>query len=86
MEGRDLALAEELGFKVKYVVNTHCHADHITSGSVIKKSHPEVKTIISEASKAVSDVHLKDGDKVEFGEYAAGQKVTGGTLVLQENT
>jgi len=70
MEGRDLGLAEELGFKVKYVVNTHCHADHITSGSVIKQLLPEVKTMISEASGAAADIKLKDGDKVEFGEYA----------------
>lgn len=70
MEGRDLALSEELGFKVKYVLNTHCHADHITSGGVIKKSHPEVQTIISAASGAAADLKLKDGDEVKFGEYA----------------
>ena len=27
--------------QVKYVLNTHCHADHITSGGAIKKLHPE---------------------------------------------
>eukprot|EP00438_Fugacium_kawagutii_P025941 Skav207666 [mRNA] locus=scaffold1857:191479:194706:- [translate_table: standard] len=54
---------------VKYVVNTHCHADHITSGGAIKKLHPEVQTIISDASGAKADVKLKDGDQVKFGDY-----------------
>lgn len=78
METRDLGLAEELGFKVKYVVNTHCHADHITSGGAIKKLHPEVKTMISEASGAAADIKLKDGDKIEFGEYALEALATPG--------
>ncbi|CAL1168550.1 unnamed protein product [Cladocopium goreaui] len=85
MEGRDLALADELGFQVKYVLNTHCHADHITSGGAIKKLHPEaiklqmmylsmlhlpkVKTLISAASGAAADLKLKDGDQVHFGDY-----------------
>lgn len=30
-----------LAGQVKYVLNTHCHADHITSGGAIKKLHPE---------------------------------------------
>jgi len=78
MESRDLGLAEELGFKVKYVVNTHCHADHITSGGAIKKLHPEVKTMISEASGAAADIKLKDGDRIEFGEYALEALATPG--------
>ncbi|CAE7483770.1 SQOR [Symbiodinium pilosum] len=78
MESRDLSLAEELGFKVKYVVNTHCHADHITSGGAIKKQLPEVKTMISEASGAAADVKLKDGDTIEFGKYALQAVATPG--------
>eukprot|EP00435_Cladocopium_sp_Y103_P076037 s49_g74.t1 len=78
MEGRDLALADELGFKVKYVLNTHCHADHITSGGAIKKLHPEVKTLISAASGAAADLKLKDGDQVHFGDYALKSVATPG--------
>jgi len=78
MEGRDLALADELGFQVKYVLNTHCHADHITSGGAIKKLHPEVKTLISAASGAAADLKLKDGDQVHFGDYALKSVATPG--------
>ncbi len=33
---RDLQLIEELGLKLLYGVNTHCHADHITGTGKIK--------------------------------------------------
>jgi len=78
MQERDLALAGELGFKIKYVVNTHCHADHVTAGSAIKKLLPEVRTIISEASGAAADMKLKDGDRIEIGQYALEAMATPG--------
>ena len=32
---RDVKIVTELGLKLKYVMNTHVHADHITGGSSI---------------------------------------------------
>eukprot|EP00928_Gymnodinium_smaydae_P080534 TRINITY_DN6420_c0_g1_i3.p1 TRINITY_DN6420_c0_g1~~TRINITY_DN6420_c0_g1_i3.p1 ORF type:complete len:892 (+),score=140.76 TRINITY_DN6420_c0_g1_i3:70-2745(+) len=78
MQERDLAIAEELGFKIKYVVNTHCHADHVTSGSAIKKLHPGVQTMIAEASGAAADVKLRDGDEIKIGDYALRAVATPG--------
>jgi len=78
MEERDLALADELGFKIKYVVNTHCHADHVTSGAAIKKLRPEVRTIIAEASGAKADIKVNDGEKIEFGKYVLDCRATPG--------
>jgi len=89
MQERDLTLAGELGFKIKYVVNTHCHADHVTAGSAIKKLLPEVRTIISQASGAAADMKLQDGDRIEIGQYALEAMATPGhtdgcmTFVLQ---
>jgi len=78
MEARDLALVEELGFELKYVVNTHCHADHINAGSAIKKLRPSVKTVISEASGAAADVKLRDGHRVTVGNYVLDALATPG--------
>lgn len=78
MEGRDLALLGELGFELKYVVNTHCHADHVTSGAAIKKLRPGVRTVISEASRAAADIKLRDGDQVAVGRYALDALATPG--------
>eukprot|EP00446_Apocalathium_sp_SHHI-4_P093910 CAMPEP_0177457630 /NCGR_PEP_ID=MMETSP0369-20130122/13087_1 /TAXON_ID=447022 ORGANISM="Scrippsiella hangoei-like, Strain SHHI-4" /NCGR_SAMPLE_ID=MMETSP0369 /ASSEMBLY_ACC=CAM_ASM_000364 /LENGTH=428 /DNA_ID=CAMNT_0018930669 /DNA_START=1 /DNA_END=1287 /DNA_ORIENTATION=+ len=67
---RDLATLKELGLQLKYVINTHAHADHITSGGSIRKDMPEVKTVISKASGANADMHIQEGDKVTFGNLA----------------
>ena len=75
---RDLAIIRELGVTLKYVVNTHCHADHITSASMIQKEFPDVRTIISDASGAKADIHLKDGDQVQVGNLSLDVRATPG--------
>ena len=45
-------------------INTHCHADHITSGSLMREALPEVKTIISKASGAKADEYIQHGDTI----------------------
>ncbi len=37
---RDAKLVKELGFQLKYVINTHCHADHITGVYLCLSSCP----------------------------------------------
>jgi len=67
---RDLAVVSELGFKLRYVVNTHAHADHISSSGLICRENPEVQSVISLASGAKANVHTKPGDKIAFGRMA----------------
>lgn len=64
---RDLTLLHELGFKLKVAVNTHCHADHITSTGLMKKRLAGLKSAISKFSGASADIHLSEGDKITFG-------------------
>lgn len=68
MKDRDLQVLNEMGFELAYVLNTHCHADHITSGGAIRKERPHVHTVISEASGARADIKVKDGDAINVGE------------------
>jgi len=75
---RDVAVLNELGFKLRYVLNTHAHADHITSGGEIRKLWTEVRTVISEASGAKADIRVKEGDKISFGCFAVEALATPG--------
>ncbi|CAK9303775.1 unnamed protein product [Gordionus sp. m RMFG-2023] len=64
---RDVNLIKELGLKLKYGVNTHMHADHITGTKKIKSLIKTCKSVISLASGAQADIHVKDHDKILFG-------------------
>ncbi|XP_049902736.1 persulfide dioxygenase ETHE1, mitochondrial [Epinephelus moara] len=66
---RDLKLIEELGLDLKVAVNTHCHADHITSTGLMKKRLAGLKSAISKFSGAAADIHLKEGDKITYGKH-----------------
>ena len=69
---RDLDVIGRMGLTLTYVINTHVHADHITSSGMIKQSWPKLceesqgrldvdsppKSAISEVSKAECDVPL----------------------------
>jgi len=75
---RDLTAVSELGLTLRHVLNTHAHADHITSGGLIRKQLPEVRTVISRASGAKADVFVDPGDKVSFGSFALQALATPG--------
>ncbi|XP_041799059.1 persulfide dioxygenase ETHE1, mitochondrial [Chelmon rostratus] len=66
---RDLKLIHELGLNLKVAVNTHCHADHITSTGMMKKRLVGLKSAISKFSGASADILLSEGDKITFGKH-----------------
>ncbi|XP_030605328.1 persulfide dioxygenase ETHE1, mitochondrial-like [Archocentrus centrarchus] len=75
---RDLTLIKELGLNLKVAVNTHCHADHITSTGLMKKRLAGLKSAISKFSGASADIHLKEGDKITFGRHFLSVRETPG--------
>ncbi len=65
---RDLKLVGELGLKLKYVLDTHIHADHITGADEIRK-RTGAKTAVSENAKVeCADLALRDGDELPLGD------------------
>lgn len=75
---RDEALLEELGLKLKWVLDTHVHADHIT-GAWLHKQRTGAKIAIAEASGAKgADRYLKQGDQISFGKRHLEVRATPG--------
>jgi len=66
---RDAAVCKDLGLKLKYAINTHMHADHITGTGLLKKLVPGVESVISKAAGAKADVYLEPGDHIKFGKH-----------------
>lgn len=66
---RDLKLIEELGLNLKYVLDTHVHADHVTGAGEIR-SRLGVKTAVAKnANVPCVDVNLAEGDEIKFGPF-----------------
>ncbi len=62
-------LIREGGFQLRYLFETHIHADHITANAQLLGSFPEAKVALSEtAPLSVSFEKLKDGDVLRLGE------------------
>lgn len=78
MVDRDLNIIKDLGLNLKYAVNTHVHADHVTGSGKIKENIPTCKSMISSYSKATSDIKLSDGDKINFGSFQIEVRSTPG--------
>ncbi len=75
---RDIALIQELGLKLQLVLDTHCHADHVTAAWLLKQ-----KTGCAIASAKVigaSDVDrsLQEGDVIAFGDESLTVMATPG--------
>lgn len=58
-----------LFFPLCVTVNTHCHADHITSTGLMKKRLVGLKSAISKFSGAAADILLSENDKITFGKH-----------------
>ena len=64
---RDTALIESLGFKIKLIIETHVHADHITSAYLLKKKFNS-KIAYGENNKIEgADMFLKDDEVLSIG-------------------
>ena len=64
---RDLSLIEELGLKVKYVLETHVHADHVTGVKKIKDVTGARFALNKTSGHKQADILLNDGDILKFG-------------------
>src|SRR5262245_22330605 len=64
---RDLKLIRDHGLKLKYTLETHVHADHITAAQALKKSTGAVTAVSADCNAQGYERLLKDGDVILFG-------------------
>lgn len=66
---RDKKIVEELALDLKYILETHVHADHITGASSLKKYFPKAQTIVhNEGGAECADIHSIEGMELKFGD------------------
>jgi len=65
---RDLRLLEELGCKLRYSLDTHVHADHITSSGSLRKQTGCQTALSHHAGVGCADIALKEGDIIKLGD------------------
>ncbi len=64
---RDLKLIIELGFKLKYILDTHIHADHITGAGELRKLTHALTGVSAAAGVACVDLPLSDKQELFLG-------------------
>jgi glyoxylase-like metal-dependent hydrolase (beta-lactamase superfamily II) len=65
---RDLHHLERLGLKLAYVLETHAHADHVTSAGKLRELTGAQAAVPGGCGIAPAEVQLADGDVLAFGD------------------
>ena len=88
---RDAALIEELGLTLLSTIETHVHADHITSAWLLKQQLGSQIVLADTSGVTTADLTVKHGDRIPFGQHYVTVCNTPGhtsgciTLVLDDN-
>lgn len=66
---RDLALIRDLGLTLKYVLDTHLHADHVTGSGVLRERTGARVGVSASGGVACADLQLEGGQELFFGPH-----------------
>ncbi len=75
---RDLALVRELDLKLRFTLETHVHADHVTGAWLMKQALGSEIAIAAASGAEGADLRLADGDEVRVGGVALEVRATPG--------
>ena len=75
---RDAALAPELGMRLKWTLETHVHADHVTGAWLMKQRVGSRIGLSAEGGASGADRLLKHGDRIPFGKRHLEVRATPG--------
>ena len=72
----------DLDLDLRYVMNTHVHADHVTGTGNLKKLFGSAcKSVISEAAGARADLLIRHGDLIKLGDIQIECRSTPGSVL-----
>ena len=66
---RDLALINELGLTLKYTVETHIHADHVTGAARLREKTGSKAAVPEKSNADHADVAVREGEPIMFGDF-----------------
>jgi glyoxylase-like metal-dependent hydrolase (beta-lactamase superfamily II) len=66
---RDRTLLRELELTLRYTLETHLHADHVTASGRFRKELGSKVVVGAACGVANADVALREGDRIRFGVY-----------------
>ena len=75
---RDAALIGELGLQLKWTLDTHVHADHVTGAWLLKQKLGSGIALSASAGASGADRLLADHDRIEFGRRSLEVRATPG--------
>jgi len=75
---RDAALIEELGVKLRYTLETHVHADHVTGAWLLRQKLGSRIAISASSGAEGADLFVKDSDRLTLGKRYLEARATPG--------
>jgi glyoxylase-like metal-dependent hydrolase (beta-lactamase superfamily II)/rhodanese-related sulfurtransferase len=75
---RDVQVLEELGLKLVHVLETHVHADHVTSAGLLRERFGARTVVGRDGGAPCADVLAGDGDVLRFGRHRLEARSTPG--------
>lgn len=64
---RDLKLLQELGLTLRYCLETHIHADHVTGTSQLREATGCLGIVPEKAHATCADRYIQDGERLQLG-------------------
>ena len=65
---RDIKLIKQLELQLKYTLETHIHADHVTGSGLLRDEFNSQAAVHKNSESSCADILLSDGDTLQLGD------------------